>query len=176
MAGLFVGTTFALFSAAANTATDNFTAAQLCLSAQLDSGEPIPGPMFYVTAQEGATPSGALGTLPTGLWAPGDIHARELNVTNSCPTGPSMNAWLTSVWATVSPGTMPSTLADQLAVQVLAPQPGNPTNFEPVAQGPLNEFLSGPAVAMRFPIPYTGPNGATVNQISCVIPPYGAFS
>ncbi len=167
VAGLFAGTTFALFSASAKTATDTFTASQLCLTGQRDLGEPVPGPMFYVTAQQGATPSGQLGTFPTGVWAPGDLVARELNITNACATGSSMNAWLTSAWATVSTGTMPSSLADQLVVQILAPQPTDPTNYVLVAQGPLDEFLAGP-VAMRFPFTYTGPSGATVNQVSLV--------
>jgi predicted ribosomally synthesized peptide with SipW-like signal peptide len=142
---LGVGTTFALFSASA-TSNNNFTAGKLCITADRNDGDPVPGPMFYITPAQGQTPGGILGTLPTGLWAPGDTNTRTLTVTNptSCST---MDAWLTSVQATMHPGGyLP--MADKLWVKVYTPQGGGPDVL--VAQGPMSTFLAGP-VPIQYP-------------------------
>lgn len=75
--GLLVGgSTFALFSSSATNANNQFTAGTLHVSSNRDDVPNI-GPMFYTYA----TP-GAQGTLPTGLWAPGDINTRGLFLKN----------------------------------------------------------------------------------------------
>lgn len=141
-----VGATFALFSDTA-TSTNNLTAGTLCLTSERNDGDTVPGPMFYVTAAQGATPPplNLPGTLPTGEWAPGDTHTRTLTVFNptSCS---SMNAWLTSIEASLHPGGyVPMT--DKLHVKVYTPQGGGPDVL--VAQGPLSMFLAG-----QVPISY----------------------
>lgn len=140
-----VGGTFALFSAS-TTSTNNFTAGTLCLTSDRNDGDPVPGPMFYVTAAQGQTPGGIPGTLPTGLWAPGDTHTRTLTVYNptSCST---MGAWLTTIQANMHPGGY-GPMADKLLVKVKTPEGGGPDVV--VAQGPLSMFLAGP-VPVAYP-------------------------
>lgn len=133
------GATFALFQA--NTqAQSTFTAGTLSFSSVRDNGDTVPGPMFYVSTSDPAANS---GDYPTGLWAPGDSHTRLLNVTN---TG-SLAGWISSVQASQITS---SNLKDQLTVEVLAPEPQNPTIYEAVANAPLDDFLAGP-VPLLFP-------------------------
>lgn len=133
-----LGTTLALFSDMRHSYSI-FTAGTLCIDAQRNDGEPIPGPMFYVTAAQGATPGGIPGQNPTGLWAPGDFHQRTLTVSNpdSCS---SMNAWLETVQASLQPGS-DAILAEKLYVEVTTPQQGVEVK---VAEGWLSDFLAGP--------------------------------
>lgn len=56
-------------------------------------------PMFYTTADEGASPSGPAGLFPTGVWAPGDTVARTLTVRN---TDPGRMMQLTSIGVRLS--------------------------------------------------------------------------
>lgn len=144
---LGVGTTLALFSDSVSS-TNNFTAGKLCITADRNDGDPVPGPMFYITPAQGATPPplSLPGTLPTGLWAPGDEHTRTLTVSNplSCST---MSAWLTSVEATLHPGGyIPMT--DKLWVEIWTPQGGGPD--VKVGEGLLSTFLAGP-VPIKYP-------------------------
>jgi predicted ribosomally synthesized peptide with SipW-like signal peptide len=145
---LGVGTTLAIFSDTASS-TNNFTAGTLCITADRNDGDPVPGPMFYVTPAQGTTPPplNLPGTLPTGVWAPGDTHTRTLTVTNptSCST---MGAWLTSIEATMHPGGyLP--MANKLWVEVYTPQGAAPGDVK-VGEGWLSTFLSGP-VAIAYP-------------------------
>lgn len=144
---LGVGTTLAIFSATA-TSNNTFTAGTLCITAERNDGDPVPGPMFYVTPAQGATPPplNLPGTLPTGLWAPGDSHTRTLTVYNptSCST---MSAWLTSIEASMHPGGyLP--MADKLYVEVFTPQGGGPD--VKIGEGWLSMFLAGP-VSIQYP-------------------------
>lgn len=142
------GTTLALFTAQTPVlAEDNIlTAGTLSLTSERDQGDRVPGPMFYVTPAQGATPppNSLPGTLPTGIWAPGDFHTRTLTVFN--PTSSStMDAWLDSVQASVESGN--SAMADKLWVEIYTPDSNNV--FVKVAEGWLTQFLAGP-VNMRF--------------------------
>lgn len=139
-----VGSTLALFSDVAD-GDASFTAGRLCLNVQRNDGEPIPGPMFYVTPAQGATPTGIPGTYPTGLWAPGDTHQRTLTVENPASCS-SLDAWLDSVDASMHLGGY-APMADQLWVTVTTPMTGVE---QTVAQGPLSDFLAGP-VPLLYP-------------------------
>ncbi len=142
---LAVGTTLALFTDTVRNDTD-FTAGTLCLHADRNDSDPVPGPMFYVTAQQGQTPGGQLGTLPTGFWAPGDVHNRTLIVSNptACST---MGAWLETVWAETTLADV--SLAEKLMVEITTSRAGLPGDFV-VAQGTLKQFLDG-AIPLRYP-------------------------
>lgn len=139
-----LGGTLALFSDAAPSSVD-FVAGRLCIDAQRNDGEAIPGPMFYVTPSQGESPGGVPGQYPTGLWAPGDSHQRTLTVSNptSCS---SMHAWLDTLQASLQPGS-DAMLADKLYVTVTTPQLGTEVT---VAEGWLSDFLTGP-VLLRYP-------------------------
>jgi len=144
---LGVGTTLALFSDSTSS-TNNFTAGTLCITSERNDGDPVPGPMFYVTPAQGATPPpvSVPGTLPTGLWAPGDEHTRTLTVhnPNSCST---MSAWLTTIEASMHPGGyLP--MANKLWVEIWTPQGGGPD--VKVGEGWLSTFLAGP-VPILYP-------------------------
>ena len=135
-ATLATGATFALFTAATDTTQSTITAGTLCLTSKRDNSDPVPGPMFYVTAAQGATPSGTPGRRPTGLWVPGDTHRSTLILDNpsSCST---MDGWLTDVGATLQSGD--PTLADKLWVEVRTDLTSDDTV---VANGWLSEFLT----------------------------------
>lgn len=137
-AALGIGTTLALFSDTA-ASTNDFTAGSLCITAERNDGDPVPGPMFYVTAAQGQTPGGIPGTLPTGVWAPGDSHTRTLTVYNptSCST---MGAYLTTVQAAMHAGGY-APMADKLWVEIWTPQAGTKVK---VAEGWLSTFMAGP--------------------------------
>ncbi|HWI50923.1 MAG TPA: TasA family protein [Symbiobacteriaceae bacterium] len=156
-----VGTTFALFSDSTSS-TNNLTAGTLCLSSERNDGDPVPGPMFYITPAQGATPPplSLPGSLPTGYWAPGDQHTRTLTIFNpiSCS---SMNAWLTSVQATMHPGGyLP--MADKLWVEILTPQGASPGDVK-VGEGWLSTFFAGP-VAIKYPDNSKIPLNLTANR------------
>lgn len=136
--------TLALFSDAQNSDA-TWTAGRLCIDAQRNDGEAVPGPMFYITAEQGETPGGIPGQYPTGLWAPGDSHQRTLTVSNPTICS-SMHAWLDTVQASLQPGS-DAMLADKLYVEVTTPQLGSEVI---VAEGWLSQFLSGP-VLLRYP-------------------------
>lgn len=70
------GSTFALFSSSATNTNNQFTAGTLHISSNRDD-VPNEGPMFYTS-----TAPNAQGTLPTGLWAPGDKNTRGLFLKN----------------------------------------------------------------------------------------------
>jgi predicted ribosomally synthesized peptide with SipW-like signal peptide len=139
-----IGSTLALFS---DTEGEDvtWTAGRLCLNVNRNDGDPIPGPMFYITPAQGATPGGVPGTFPTGLWAPGDTHQRTMTVENPASCS-SMNAWLDSVRATMHPGGY-APMADKLLVTITTPKSGVETT---VAQAPLSAFLAGP-VPLQYP-------------------------
>lgn len=146
-AAVGAGATLALFTDSKTTALD-FAASTLCITAERDEGDPVPGPMFYITPEQGGTPDGRNGINPTGLWAPGDKHSKTLTVYNpkSCS---SQDAWLTSVQARLTEG-VPNqyeAMADVLHVAVKAPWHGVDTV---VGEGSLRQFLQG-AVPIRYP-------------------------
>lgn len=140
------GGTMALFSASGSLQdTEIMTAARLSLTSERDQGDRVPGPMFYVTAAQGATPSGLAGIFPTGEWAPGDFHVRTLTVFNPASSS-TLDAWLDSAQASVRSGN--AALAGKLWVEVSSPDSNNA--YQKVAEGWLSTFLAGP-VPMRFP-------------------------
>lgn len=144
-ASIGAGATFALFSDSTNNDANTITAGTLCLTSNRNDGDTTPGPMFYVTPDQGKTPAGLEGKRPTDYWAPGDTHTRTLNVYNptSCST---MDAWLTHVEAEFVEGF--GELANVLTVKVSTPMDGGPLTV--VAEAPLSEFLAGP-VKIEYP-------------------------
>jgi len=142
VAALSIGGTLALFTDT-ETASADFVSGTLCLTSERNDGDTVPGPMFYITPEQGKTTSGAPGTLPTGLWAPGDSHTRTLTVENPADCS-SMDAWLTSVQARLTEGVSDQyeAMADVLYVVVKTPQGGGPDVV--VAEAPLRQFLAGP--------------------------------
>jgi predicted ribosomally synthesized peptide with SipW-like signal peptide len=127
-----LGGTFALFSA--NASSNNiFTSGTLTLTSYRDQGDTIPGPMFYTTPAEGSTGTQD-GLLPTGYWAPGDTNHRVLIVKD---TG-SLDAWLTSVGASLDSGSMH--LANALTYKVTTDAAGTSI----IASGNLGALIAGP--------------------------------
>ncbi|MCF8010655.1 MAG: M73 family metallopeptidase [Clostridiales bacterium] len=139
--GLVAGGTFALFTDSTSPADANFTAGTLVITNERDAGDIVPGPMFYVTAAQGATPDDDDGIYPTGVWAPGDSHMRTLTVYNHTPS--TMDAWLVSSEASIESGN--AAMADKLWVEVFHPETsGGVMTDVKVAEGALSTFLTGP--------------------------------
>ncbi len=155
------GGTYALFSASTETSSNDLTAGRLVINSKRDNGDIIPGPMFYVTAAQGQTPSGQNGTIPTGIWAPGDHVRRTLIIENdryyisdgTLVQGSTLDAWLKSVRANLKSGD--AALAKKLNVVISTDQEilngGLKNNAEKiVAQGTLEQFLAG-EIELKYP-------------------------
>jgi hypothetical protein len=65
------------------TRTLAFQTGTLALAVERGAPDSPNGPLFYITAAEGAGPDGTPGQLPTGEWAPGDRFQRTLIVRNT---------------------------------------------------------------------------------------------
>lgn len=140
-----VGTSFALFTSQSPAQDNEFTTGEVCIEVNRNAGENVPGPMFYITPEQGQDPAGNDGWFPTGLWVPGDAHTRSMTV-EQCPNG--LAAILTSVQASLDvPGG--EAMAERLYVKVTTPDAGGTQRV--VAEGYLDEFLAGP-VDMLFPV------------------------
>lgn len=141
------GGTLALLTSSTNSPDAEYSSSALVIASDRDDGDTFPGPMFYVTAAQGQTPSGVDGAYPTGLWAPGDTNERTLIIKNYTANGSTMDAWLESVQASLQAGSY-SPLADKLNVVVSS------RDFQGikrvVARGTLSQFMNGP-VALAFP-------------------------
>ncbi len=147
---LVAGGTFALFTDSTSQADADFVAGTLSITSDRDEGDPIPGPMFYVTQAQGEVEGGAPAINATGVWAPGDSHTRTLVVQNfdAAHGGSStMHAWLDSVQANLRSGDI--SLAEKLNVVVTTNYPGSSLDVV-VAQGTLMDFLNG-AIPLRYP-------------------------
>ena len=95
---LIGGATFAVFTSQATTDSSTISAGTVEITVRRDMGDPVPGPMFYTTKEEGKFGSGSLPNWPTGQWYPGKTETRALIVKNSG----SLNAVLDGVSAQVS--------------------------------------------------------------------------
>lgn len=82
---LGAGSTLALFRAAALNPDNVFVAGTVAIEFDRDLGDPIPGPMFYTTLEEGRSEDGQPPKAEniTGPWAPGDTHIRIGDMRNS---------------------------------------------------------------------------------------------
>ncbi|MDW7649926.1 MAG: hypothetical protein SCK29_08845 [Bacillota bacterium] len=78
------GATYALFTSSANTTAATLQAGTVLVDVVRDLGDPIPGPMFYTTKEQGLMSGQDISDIvnPTGLWKPGDVHTRNLDVKN----------------------------------------------------------------------------------------------
>lgn len=110
-------------------ADDDFPREKLCLSALRLEG--TPGPMFYVGA--------ALGASPTGYWVPGDSHARSL-VVSSATTCSHNGAVLDSLQAKIASGYLP--MADMMTVAVAVKNSDG--TYSQLASAPLGALVQGP--------------------------------
>lgn len=158
------GVTLALFTSAAAPSVNNITAGRLCIRAERDAFDTVPGPMFYMTAAQGFTgsqpgrypmaelsPNSPPGYMPPtpGGWAPGDQVTRTLTIYNggdSC--GTSIAARLTHITATLHAGSY-GPLADKMLVTVRAQMPGG--GMAQVGQAYLSQFLAPGSVTIAYP-------------------------
>lgn len=109
-----------------------FHSGRLSLALERGSdGEANPGPLFYVTPAQGATPDGHPGLYPTGLWAPGDTNHRVLIIRN---TG-SLDAAVRAVRGELVSGSR--LLADRLEVSITTDAAGT----RQIARGTLGDLV-----------------------------------
>lgn len=128
------GATFAIFTDSATNSGNTFSAGRVDISAVRNQGDSVPGPMFYTTAEQGRTTDGQDGLLPTGIWAPGDSHMRQLDVYNLG----SLAVKLTKIKADVDPAS--------------GIQPGSPAYTEFINKMNIKVELSGSSKVL-----YNGP-------------------
>lgn len=75
------GATYAWFTDSETSSENTFTTGTVDIEVDREN-DYIPGPMFYTTAEEGATPDGTPGAFMTQLWVPGLMESRQLEVRN----------------------------------------------------------------------------------------------
>lgn len=129
--------TYAYFNDSAVSNTQTFTAGTVDIDSYRDGFDTIPGPMFYTTAEEGATPTDPSypGLKPTGKWAPSDTHIRSLIVYNNG----SLDAVLKQVKAEIESD--PMNMASQLDVAVYKILPKYLPDGTPFAPIPGDDTL-----------------------------------
>lgn len=139
VSGVGIGSTLALFTAQTQADELEFAVGQFCFTSERNDSDPVPGPMFYITAEQGATPDGTPGIYPTGLWAPGDTKTRTLTLYNprDCST---MDGWLTAVSAELADGS-DRRLAEKLWVEIETPFDGEHVK---VGEARMSDLLDGP--------------------------------
>lgn len=144
---LTVGATMALFTDTVEPAEADFSAGRLVITSERNNGDPVPGPCFYVTTDQGqqTTPPYDDGRIPTGVWAPGDVWSRTLVVHNNRSDGSTLHAWLTGINATLSADS-DAILANKLYVIVRAPEDST-DEYQKVAEGYLSDFIAGKTLA-----------------------------
>lgn len=108
------GATFALFTDQASTPEKVLTAGTVDIDSYRDGFDTVPGPMFYTTPEEGATPTNPSynGLKPTGEWVPGMTVVRSLVVYNKG----SLDAVLDTVRAELESD--PKNMASQMTVGI----------------------------------------------------------
>lgn len=133
--------TYAYFNAHSSAASQ-FTAGEIKIEANRDSSDPVDGPMFYTTADDGKVltgpNAGMLGKYPDGFLKPGfESKPKTLVITNKGTITP----YLTKISAQYILGDL--LLADVLEVDVYR----SIDAFTPpvlLYTGTLNALLSGP--------------------------------
>lgn len=108
------GFTYAMFTDQATNEAKTFTTGTVDIDSYRDGFDTIPGPMFYTTAQEGATPTDPSfdGLKPVGEWVPGKTVVRSLVVYNQG----SLDAVLDQIKAEIQSD--PKNMASQMDVAV----------------------------------------------------------
>jgi len=76
------GATFALFSDQSSNEATTLQAGTIAVDVERNSGEPVPGPMFYTVTSEGVGAPGQEPEKATGEWVPGMSVTRTLTVYN----------------------------------------------------------------------------------------------
>jgi hypothetical protein len=153
---LAAGVTFALFSSASVAQTDSIETGRLCISSLRLNGQAVPGPMFYVTSEQGtAVANGTTypGLYPTKIWWPGRSLTRGLLLLNGTDLQ-CADAKIDSVQAFVTSGD--TVLAQDMTVVISAWKYDEETAdfaWVEVARAPLDSFLTGPVpLAERLPL------------------------
>lgn len=132
------GTTYALFTDDAINKNNTFVAGTVDIDSYRGGADYIPGPMFYTTPEEGASPQDPVnfkGIKPTGLWAPGDMHIRSLVVYNKG----SLDAVLNQVKADISGDD--SNIAEEMHVTIFKVLPKYLPNGTPFLPLPGDDSL-----------------------------------
>lgn len=174
--GLVVGGgTFALFTDSASNTGNTFTTGKLIITPKRDD-VPNVGPMFYTS-----TSPTAQGTLPTGVWAPGDKNTRGLFLKNDG----TLQAKLTTLTATTadSSGTAVTSgtdydkdvkFAQQASVKIWQVQWFNPTgqlipwlNLDPTTMDTIMQYVNDGYAAWAAQHPGADPatDPSLINQV-----------
>ena len=82
VASVGAGVTLAIFTDQDYNTENMFSAGTVDIAADRNLGDPIPGPMFYTTVEQGTLPGGEDAFNPTGVWWPGRTEIRNLDVRN----------------------------------------------------------------------------------------------
>ena len=131
------GATFALFTDQASNKERLITAGTVDIDSYRDGFDTVPGPMFYTTACEGATPTNPSfpGLKPTGPWVPGMTVVRSIIVYNQG----SLDVVLDKVKAEVESD--PANMASQMTVGIYKVMPKNNENGHPFFPVPGDDTM-----------------------------------
>jgi predicted ribosomally synthesized peptide with SipW-like signal peptide len=169
-AALAGGATMAIFTDTAGNTGNTFAAGTVDIAADRDLGDPLPGPMFYTTIAEGATAPWQIpfledNNLETGVWWPGRMVARNLDVRNLGSLQVRLNQVSAAIYSingqppTANPA-LAASFAGNMNVKIyVAGQfvSGQPSKV--LYNGSLATLLTGPQTCIHKPLiaPWTGP-------------------
>jgi predicted ribosomally synthesized peptide with SipW-like signal peptide len=160
------GATYAIFSDSASNTSNTVTAGTINLDQERDSGDNVPGPMFYSVQSNDSEPPGlypydgepgvALGGEIPGGWAPGDTVIRAMNLYNRG----SLTAKVTKVKANVNAAGVTSGQAYDQFIEKMNIKVTYNTGSRPVLyNGPLKTLLND-WVTFSAPLPIAANSGA----------------
>ncbi len=144
------GATYALFTDTASNTNNTFTTGTIKIEQDRDSGDTVPGPMFYSSASNTTNPKGDYpydeytghdlgGDIPGG-WAPGDTVTRAMNIFNRG----TLDAKVTKLKANVnSQGVKSGEAYDEFISNMNIKVVYDGTVDRTLYDGPLSNLLNG---------------------------------
>lgn len=144
---LVVGATMAWFTDRAASTENSLTAGTVVITGERNLGDPIPGPMFYTTREEGCISDPSWPDHATGLWFPGMTTTRQLVVYNEGSLHVRLSG-LSAVVTGISAPTLVSAWAEKMNAKVYVSNDPSQVMYD----GTLAGLLGGaqPTLAQPF--------------------------
>lgn len=152
LCGLVGGATYALFSDQATNSNNTFAAGTVKVNADRNLGDPVPGPMFYTTRDEGNFNDPTwLVDHATGLWYPGKSETRQLIIKNDGTLHFRIRG-LSAALTGISDPAIATQFAGEMNVKIYVSNDANSVLYN----GSLATLLTGEQTVLHPPGPFIG--------------------
>jgi len=144
---LMGGATLAWFTSQDTNEGNEFIAGTVKITAERNLGDPIPGPMFYTTREQGNFSDPSWPDHATGQWYPGKTETRQLVVYNQGSLHVKLNGLSAEVTGIDDPA-LAQAWAEKMNVKVFVSSSPGSVLFD----GTLDQLLEGqyPTAAQPF--------------------------